>query len=285
MAEDPSVLSVPGPVTFDHPPVNEVAFSVQLEGAEFDEVRVLADYWPKIRGEFPGHQKQPPLLPVMEDFSPPAQQAPVVNLGFVQGAPPVRYWFTSSDGTRLVQVQADRFVYNWRQVPGGEDYPRFETIAPEFEAHFRRFLEVVSADQTHPSATWCELTYINHVEALGGGAGIHGPLSRVLNALNPDVTSPTLPPIEDTQLQQRFRILDDVDGATPIGRFYITAVPAFRATDSAPIYVVTLIARARPQDTSLEGIFAFFQRARGLIVMGFTESTRPEMHELWGLHR
>lgn len=281
MVDEPSSASAP--VTFEHPPVNEVAFSVQLDGAEFDEVRVLADYWPQIRDDFPGHQKQPPLIPVVEQFAPPDRPVPPINIDLLTGAPPVRYWFTSRDGSRLVQVQADRFIYNWRQAPGADTYPRFDTLAPEFEKQFTCFLEAVTTDSVAPSPTWCELTYINHVDAPGATAGVHGPLSRIFNALNTEVTSPTLPPIEDSQLQQRFRILDQEDGQTPIGRFYITAVPAFRAMDKAPIYVITLMARARPSATSTGSVLAFFNRARELIVMGFKESTRPEMHEVWGL--
>jgi uncharacterized protein (TIGR04255 family) len=266
-------------VTFANPPVNEVAFSVQLDGAAIDEVAVLADYWPLIRDDFPGHQKQPPVAPLVEDFAvPPAQTLPF-GIGFIAGAPPVRYWFVSSDETRLVQVQADRFAYNWRQVKGNEDYPRYATLRPEFESRFVSFVEAL---RERPSPAWCELTYINHIEAPGQTAGTHGPLATILRALNPEVTSPSLPAIEDTQLQQRFRIPSEHTG-DPIGRFYITAVPGYRTRDAAPIYVVNLIARARLEERSTEGVVAFFDRAHEFIVSGFKESTSALMHERWGL--
>lgn len=274
--------SEPDSVTFERPPVNEVVLSVQLSGVAIDEVGVLADYWPSIRADFPQHQKQPPLPPVVEDFSPPGVQGPSVGIEFFQGTPPSRYWFSSADDTRLVQVQPDRFAYNWRQISGNESYPRYRELRPEFEARYGAFLDAVAGGVDAPVPEWCEITYINHVEAKGEVAGVHGPLSRILRALNPEVTSPTLPVIEDTHVQQRFRILDETTG-DPIGRFYLTAIPAFRAADAAPIYVITLIARGRPADESMEGVLAFFDRGRSLIVNGFRESTTDEMHELWGL--
>lgn len=271
----------PDPVTFEHPPVNEVILSVQLEGPAIDEVGVLADYWPSIRGDFPGHQKQPPLPPVVEDFSPPGQPSPGIGVQFFSAPPPVRYWFVSSDETRLVQVQADRFAYNWRQIPGKETYPRYRELKPEFEKRYAAFLACLAGDSEAAQPSWCEITYINHIEARSEVSGVHGPLSRILRGLKSETTAPSLPAIEDTQLQQRFRILDSAQ--KPMGRFYLTAVPAFRAPDAAPIYVITLIARGKPADTSTESVLRFFDRGRDLIVNGFKESTTDAMHDLWGL--
>lgn len=269
------------PVTFDNPPVNEVSFSVQLGAPAVDEVGALADFWPMIREAFPNHQKQPPLPPIAEDFSAPRPGGPQPNIQFLAGPPPVRYWFVSQDETRLVQVQADRFIYNWRRLPGREDlpYPRFRSLWPEFEKNYRAFIDATGGG----AATWCELTYVNHVEAPGGVGGAHGPLARILRAMNPSATSESSPPTEDTQFQQRFRILDPRN-QEPVGRFYITALPAFRTEDLAPIYVITLLVRGRQENGTPEEISEFFKTGRGLIVNAFKESTTEDMHKIWGLH-
>lgn len=270
-----------GTPSFDNPPVNEVVFSVQFPGDVIDDVGVLADYWTPMRDEFPQPQRHPPVPSATENFSPPGEQPQGVGVEFTTGSPPVRYWFLSKEETRLVQVQPDRFSYNWRALPGHETYPRYETLKPEFKQRYEALLKVLKKSPAPEDAMWCELTYINHVEASGGDAGGHGPLSRILGALNPDVTAPSLPAIEDTQLQQRFRIHDAA--GQPMGRFYLAAVPAFRASDAAPIYVITLIARGKPADTSLASILAFFDLGRSLITNGFKEATTSEMHKLWKL--
>lgn len=277
-----STASVHGsdPVTFGSPPLNEVAMSVQFPTGVVDEVDALARYWPTIRDAFPLHDKQPPLFPVVEDFNRPPEGGAVGQL--IQGIPPARYWFLSEDKTWLVQVQADRFVLNWRRVEGGEEYPRYRALRPEFERRFRTFLDIAGGPGDAPAADWCELSYINHVAAATTDGGEHGPLSRVLRVLSPDPASETLPPVEDTQLQQRF-VISWPGESEPMGRLYLNATPAFSQTDGAPIYVVALLVRGRPRDPSVDGVLAFFDLARELIVRGFKESTTPEMHTQWRL--
>jgi uncharacterized protein (TIGR04255 family) len=188
----------------------------------------------------------------------------------------------TEDYTSLVQVQADRFAFNWRQVEGTEPYPRYrDYVRPTFEHLYRIYEEVATADGKAPSPAWCEITYINHIDAEGSASGTHGPLSQVLRSLRQDATSDALPPVEDTQLQQRFLLADDNDEA--IGRLYLSATPAFRADDKKPIYVLSLLVRGKAQSQTVEGVLSLFDLGRDLIVRGFTESTTSEMHERWGL--
>ncbi len=272
-----SAEPVTDPVTFGAPPVNEVALSVQFTAPTIDEFDILARFWPVIEADFPKHAKQPPLPPAEEDF----QRPPTGGIEFrlLEGPPPPRYWFFSSDETLLVQAQTDRFIFNWRLIADGQDYPRYRNLRPEFERRFRTFLETAGGAKEF-APTWCELTYINHVEAPGSSEGAHGPLSQVLRALNPQPTAASLPPVEDTQLQQRFVM---TDCGAPVGRLYLTATPAFRNDDGAPIYVVTLVARGRPRDATVASVLEFFDQGRELIVKGFKESTTDEMHQKWGL--
>jgi len=52
---------------FEHPPVVEVALSVQFEPLLL-ETRHVADLWEKCRSEFPEWQDQPPIAPAFEFF-------------------------------------------------------------------------------------------------------------------------------------------------------------------------------------------------------------------------
>jgi uncharacterized protein (TIGR04255 family) len=262
--------------------VNEVVLAVQFGGDVIDEVGILNRYLPTIQDEFPKLEKQPPLPPMQEDLAhPPGPGGAQVQ--FFQGPPATRYWFISADGTLLIQVQADRFILNWRQTETKADYPRYRNLRPAFERLFENFLTHISPEVGTPVPDLCEVTYINHVEAAGAEPpGTHGPLSHVLRALNPKPVSAALPPVEDTQLQQRFLIRDET--GEPSGRLYLSAVPAFRAEDSVPIYVVSLVARGKPTPQTPAGVVPFFDMGRDLIVRGFKESTTPEMHEQWRLH-
>lgn len=224
------------PVTFAAPPINEVALSVQFATPAFDEFAILARFWPAIEQDFPNHAKQPPLPPLQEEFQRPPSGG--VQFQLFDAPPSPRYWFLSSDETLLLQAQADCFVFNWRQMGSEQLYPRYRTLRPQFEQRFSTFLETAGAGQS-AAPTWCEITYINHIDAPGSSDGAHGPLSRVLRALNPQATTASLPPVEDTQLQQRFVI---TDGDQPTGRLYLTATPAFRNADGTPIYLDLAVA-------------------------------------------
>lgn len=262
--------------------MGEVYFSVQFSEAVSDEAFALADFWPQIREEFPGLERHPPVAPIDERFEVPLQGSPQIGFEFSTGPPPQRYWFISEDGARLVQVQPDRFFFNWRRTSESDEYPRFRNLLPNFEATYLQFTNLAAeARGSSPEPTWCEVGYINHIEARGDeDPQRHLPLHRILRL----VTAPeaaALDPIEDMQVQLR-SIMRNADEA-PVGRMYLSAVPAYRAADQAPIYVMELTVRARPTGATLDDVLALAGRAREMIVTAFRDATTTEMHARWGL--
>lgn len=266
-------------VSFERPPLNEVVFSVQFESEVIDEVGILSRFRNEIEVQYPQLEKQPPVPPSSETFDQPIP--PGIQFQLLAGPPSHRYWFLSGDGTQIVQVQADRLMFNWRQVQGNEEYPRYETLCPEFVRLLALFVESLP-DGVDAKPAWCELQYINPVPVADDAPGTHGQLAYIMNRLVPDPPRGALPEVEDTQLQQRFRICGE-DGA-PTGRLYVTAVPGLRQSDLRPAYILTLLARGRPESDNLpDGVVAFLDRAHDLIVRGFVEVTTPEAHAEWGL--
>ena len=156
-------------------------------------------------------------------------------------APPTqRYWFLTEDGTKLVQVQADRFMFNWRQVKGDEIYPRYESLVPEFQSLLETFLRYAAETA---AVDWCELQC--QPDPCGGRFTEYAwPAGSDSYRLEKDPEPDSLPPVEDTQLQQRFRIVDD-DGI-PVGRLYVVVTPALHQPGLRPAHFVTMLARGRP---------------------------------------
>jgi uncharacterized protein (TIGR04255 family) len=110
-------------VKFDRPPVVEVACGVLFATAKPLRGAQLGLYWQRIRETFPRIEEAPPLAPVIEaQGSGPS----AVELGYLFGPlPPLRRtWFISQDGRNLVQVQEDRFVFNWKKAAEDDEYPR-----------------------------------------------------------------------------------------------------------------------------------------------------------------
>lgn len=254
-------------------------FSVAFAKPVIDEVGILADFWPRIRDAYPGYERHPAMPTLTETFDAPAPQMQL-RVQAMSGAFVQRYWFLSESGTELVQVQSDRLAFNWRQVAGDEVYPRYDTLLPTFLRVLEAFLsseQVVGAGQ---EVGWVELQYINPVTIEPTDSGTHGQLARALNVLVKNPARRALPDVEDTQLQERFRILWP-DG-TPRGRMYLTAAPALDKSGKF-VYLVTLLTRGRPGAGSpVDGVTDFLNVGHDLIVRGFVELTTPEMHDEWG---
>lgn len=266
------------PVTFRDPPVIEVALSIQFEGAVTHAAQTLGEFWPRIRDEFPGLQEQPALPPQREEFG-------VVGGGpqleVMMQAPPPRYWFVSSDDTRLLQVQPDRLIYNWRKREEGQAYPRYRELRPEFERYLQLFLDVLTPEQRGGARPdWSEVTYVNHVVP-GPGEETRPPLHEVLTTvLEPPPLAPGVE-LEETQLTERYLLIHGKSTA-PSGRLHLTAIPATRNADRVPLHVITLVARGQAGG-SVEGALAFLDEGREQLVTTFRDLTTETMHRRWGL--
>jgi uncharacterized protein (TIGR04255 family) len=264
-------------VTFGSPPINEVAIGVQFSDPLIDDGTALADFWPRVRGDFPSLEKQPPLPPIAESFGyPPTAATPFQFLPMLAQ----RYWLVSKDETRLIQIQSDRLILNWRQRSATDVYPRYRSLRNEFERRAHTLSEALGEDRRDLlKPSWCEVTYVNNIDATSTRAP-HRPLSEILRLVSRPKSSDLLPP-EDSQFQQR-SLIPGPDNE-PIGRLYVIAAPAVRADDARPIYILTLTVRAQPTEGSLKAMYECFDRAHVLIVKTFLAITTPAMHRAWDL--
>ena len=264
------------PVDFDDPPVAEVAMAVQFDSDVTDATITLRDYWPKIQARYPNVEQQPPLPPMSEDFGPSRQ--PSISVEFLNKPPAPRYWFLTENQAELIQVQPDRFAFNWRKEPPEAPYPRYEHLRSEFIAAYAAFLDTVQAGGRNLRPNWCEITYINPIPPPAEDTA-RADLSSILKRVSPD-TPRSLPNIEDTTLSERYLLYR---GDEPMGRFHISATPAVRTGDLTPVYVLNLVARGLAESADLTGIVSFMDKGRELIVKSFAEMTTPAMHKRWGL--
>jgi uncharacterized protein (TIGR04255 family) len=263
------------PVTFDRPPVGEVAMSVQMGQPVTDDALTLGTFWPRVREEYPNVQTQPPLPPMSEDFRLGAPQ----SITFQLVGQSSRYWLLSPDATELIQVQPDRFGYNWRKEPVDAPYPRYRYLRERFHLVFSAFIGSTREKGRTMQPTWCEITYINPIETTDVAGGLAN-LSSVLRRLAPDHPG-NLPPPQDTTFAERFLLTRD---GSPTGRLYVSANPATRLQDQMPIYMLTLTVRGMPRTPDADGVYTFLDEGRDLIVRSFRDMTTPEMHAKWGLH-
>lgn len=262
--------------SFERPPVTEVVVGVAFRDAPGLTVGHLGDLWGrKWKERFPRVEEHPPYIPPIERFD-GAAGGPTVTVQLL-AKPSARLWFVAGDGHELIQAQNEWFACNWRKVGDDSEYDRWPKRRHAFEEHFGDLDTAVREDELGSIAiTQCEVSYINHIRAADDGQR-QRQLSRVLRFLSP-IEAMAAP--EQTQLGVTF-VMPAPDGK-PIGRLHVTAQPAVLREDRTPIFVLTLLARGRPQGEGLEGALRFLDQGREWIVKTFESITTDEMHAEWG---
>jgi uncharacterized protein (TIGR04255 family) len=272
--------SVDDLISFGRPPVSEVVLGVQFSEPVVD-LDVLANFGLRVKGELPGREQHEALATVEESFA--ATPAPRrIQLRVVPGFVLPRAWFISADQRQLVQLQADRFVFNWRRMAPDDRYPRYAELRPVFERHLTT-LRGCLAEAGRPPGTvnFAEVTYINELSWPDAPTDRHPPLSRALQVVASVSDAGFLPSVEDTTFHTRYRIPDPRDNETPAGRLYVSAEPALRSADAAPIYLLKMTAHIvtpMPDDAAM---IRALDLGREWAVRAFDQLATPELKALW----
>ncbi|MCW5632448.1 MAG: TIGR04255 family protein [Rubrivivax sp.] len=138
---------------YGKPPLNEVVFTLRVRSPGF-RIGHVGLFWSKVRDTFPQVASQPPIGSA--DGQVPVEEP--------TGLPWIRTWLISKDETRLLQVQQDRFIFNWRQR-GEHEYPRFESLRLEAFRWFEAYEQFhIDAGLGALSLVGTELSYINHIK-------------------------------------------------------------------------------------------------------------------------
>ena len=260
---------------FDRPPVAEVNLGIEFGTLRPMRAAHLGLFWSQIRDEYPSLQEQPPLASAIEPFDEEAQPLSV-SFEFLESAPPLRTWLLGPDSSRLLQIQNDRFIHNWRRVVPDAPYPRYESVRDEFATRLEQFSTFASAEQLGSlDVLQAEVNYVNEIVA-GDVWAEAKDLGRAFTMWKPSDVAALRKP-EDVRVVERHRV-QTTDGAP--ARLYISLTP--RATvDGEAAVLLTLTVRGRPPEGT-DGIFRFFDFGRDLIVRTFADVTTPDMHAVWG---
>lgn len=267
---------------FERPPVSEVALAVYFSpplGLRTVDVGALYERW---RDRYPTTLDQPVLPPVpVETFD-----TPTLGMTFQLGTPTgSRVWFQTAGGERVIQVQPDRLVLNWRRTSPEEGYPSFSTLRPEF-ARVLADLEAVHDNLgLGPLAVGqAEVSYTNTIARQGLGQPSGEPLTvpDVLTPWSGVHTDAFLPLEEDVRLDLRYRIPGS--GPASSGRLYVGMQPALSPAPGLPesVFLLQLFARGRPATPSTASGLDFLDLAHDWVVNGFVSLTTARMHKVWG---
>jgi uncharacterized protein (TIGR04255 family) len=264
---------------YERPPLVEVALAVQfaeLQGYRTVHAGLL--WGEKFREAYPHFVEQPPLDPMFEVFGPVARAAQF-QIKQMPGPPVPRLWFMNNQQTELVQIQANRFVRNWRKVGEGANYPRYEKLRECFFAELEEinaFFKAWEIGEIQPNQ--CEITYVNRLELEGHDLRIQPGAALELfsrDGLRPDRGVGSLPEPEDCNLSARY-IIRDTDGK-PCGRLLVV----LQLWSNEPALRLDLTVRGAPATADLGAVANFFDEGRRTIVQAFTAITTKQMHKRW----
>jgi uncharacterized protein (TIGR04255 family) len=267
-------MSRPDLPDFTNPPVHEVVLSIQFQ--PLSELRAihLGSLWERFgKKTFTSVEEQPPMPRTFERFG-GVRQFVVPQFEILNMAPLQRFVFISRTGTEVVQLQKDRFSFNWRKRSSSDVYPRYESIEAQFvsfEAAFEEFLReeklgIVKIEQA-------EVIYVNQIPA----AELGNRAEKVISILSGNYTDSYLREPEEVRLSLTFPMLRD---KTPYGRLHVEAFGSTQA--DAPALNLALVARGKPFGTDINAATEFFRAGRAFIVNGFASITSKEMHKIWG---
>jgi uncharacterized protein (TIGR04255 family) len=253
--------------SFEDPPVIEVVCGIQFATLALLQAPHLGLYWNRIRDEFPRCQSKPPL--------PPAADVGQVEVTLEFGTlPPIpRVWFISDRGDALVQLQQDRFLYNWKRADPSQPYPRYPAVLQRFRALFEGFVAFLEEHALGDiRVNQLELTYVNHMV---GGAGwqSYGDVGVVL----PDHVwrqgNRYLPIPAAFTWRTRF------DMPNERGRLHIAAQSGRRKGSDDLLLRLDLTARGMFDGDANDHLWKWFDEANSWIVQGFIDVTGADMQK------
>lgn len=261
-------------VRFAHPPVVEVVCSVLFNSQTLPlQTAHFGLYWALIRDEFTQTSDNAPIAPAIEQASlvPAAVQ---VELGDL---PPLRrVWFTNANGNNLIQIQDDRFLFNWkRALDSTEEYPSYDKIIVEFKRHLEVFKKFV-ADEGIGNVEFrqFELTYVNLIKPGEEPTTHYGDV--LVDHFCRNDHARFLPKADLINWNTSYSL------PAAQGRLHVTARTAIRKRDQSQMLRLELTARGIPSSTDGDGVVRWFDLAHEWITHGFADSTSPDFHKKWG---
>jgi uncharacterized protein (TIGR04255 family) len=259
---------------YEMPPLVEQAISIAFEPLIGFTIVDFGLFWREIAEAFPDVTTEQPLDNSLESFG--EVQPSRFSFSLVEAPPMPRAMFRNGAG-ELIQMQVDRFGFNWAKE-GGRDYPRSEAVMSRFRQLFAGFQNFVTRRGIGPiTFTQCELTNLNVVPVSQFGSGYED----IDKAFVVDPLDLGLPFLKaETYIRRRQHRIVDSEGK-PLGRLHTVISPVVSQGDNSKAYRLELTARSAPVVRSLDDAAAFFAIARNAINGAFQAITTRELKAKW----
>lgn len=257
--------------TFAKPPLIEVVCQVQFATLAALQAPYVAYFWDMIKARFPRAQSLPPLA---AGFSMPHNQPAQMTMQLTNIPEMPRIWFINETDTELVQLQQDRFIFNWKRTAQHDvPYPRFPNVLEQFKqlfGLFEKFLADYALGAIQP--VQLELVYVNHIKP-----GVEIGRLREVQKVFPDLTWRGEPPRRFLPEPKSLNFRTQFD--MPEGRLAVGLATVTRDAEQPKMILrFDLAARGLPSDGDL---WRWFDVANTWVVDAFVDLTSAEAQKMW----
>ena len=259
-------------IFFKNAPLVEVAMTIQFDTIDQLHAGALGLLWSKFKDEFPNFETAAPVTNYFEKFGVLSERKPVAKFSVTEEPPEPRLVFTSKNGEYLVQVQNNRFSFNWRKQQESE-YPRYDKLVDIFWDNYSKFLTYLEQNSiAQPSNTQVEFIYINHISATG--LDVQDVFENIVhsNCLHSELE------METFLVQLKHLIKRD---SQKVGRLYTEIRKAQLVATAEDVYVLQFTSRIHPESESKKHIQTSMLKMREVINNNFKAITTSSMHDSW----
>lgn len=232
-------------------------------------------FWARVRDEFPICQAVDRLRPTIESFG--GELNFQITLSNEVEVP--RAFFRNKNANELIQLQSDRFAYNWMRSENSE-YPRHKKTISRFWELFGRF-ETFLAERglPEPKLQQCELINVN-IAPLQEFGGTYASALKIFSLMQDVPIWPDRIELEAATIQTHY-VIKNEEGA-PIGRLHFEINPVRNAASGEDALRFDLIARGPSSPLDRRSAERFFSEARDYINTAFLRLTTDEARRAWG---
>ena len=259
--------------SYDDPPVQEVAVSVQFAPLPPSFLVHYGRIWTELEADYPRCDVQPPLAPMQI-----APARPMIRFD-LDAVPTARAWFISDDDTRLVQLQPDRVAFNWRRR-GDAAYPRWSEVSAEFN-------RIVALTTAYCESNGFDALRHRAVEVTYHNIHLLSPDERpeqYLRAFREDRgTTEEGPPVGLRLQEIRTMTQDNFSGSLVSDAFLADNTDG--NTDGKELHLQLVATIDLANDTAPNAVGRAAELGRATIVRSFTHQTTEYAHDRWRLIR
>lgn len=263
--------------SYEKPPVIELVLSLQFKALANWKLVDFGLFFDLIKDHYPDTELKPPIGQQTERFD--VAPGNEVTLQLMSEPQMPRCWYIDETGSELIQIQSDRFIFNWRKKSDTDPYPSYETVFEKFREYFAVFEKFVTDRNLGDLVpNQCEVSYINIIR-IGGAFRGFGFIDEVLTTWQNTYTYDFLPRPEITTFAWKYLMSDD--NGTPFGRLHVKIEPKMHSQTQKQILQISLTARGAPIEPTLKGAEDFLEHGHQHIVHAFTALTTEKMHKTW----